>query len=264
MTQAQKQKQALAQVGLQLYTLRDQTRNDFLGTIRKVAEIGYQAVEFAGYFNVPARELRRTLDECGLSAPSSHVGLDFTDIGSMKSALAAQIEYAQELGLDYIITPWSPVPELPSMEDVNRIAQFLYQAGEQVTAAGLKYGYHNHAFEFKQVDGKAIIDHLLERIPAELMTVQFDLGWVHMGGSKPADYVRKYAGRVPLVHMKDFGENGMKDTEVGQGVVDFKSVFDIAQQAGIRYYIVEQEDFKSSSLESAQQSLQYFKQLGLA
>lgn len=254
---------AQAQVGIQLYTLRDQTKHDFLGTIRKVADMGYKAVEFAGYFGVPARELRKVLDDCGLSAPSSHVGLDFSDPEKMKSALAGEIEYAQEIGLEYIITPWAPLPENPSMEDVGRIAGFLEKAAEQVAAAGLKYGYHNHAFEFKKVNGKAVIDHFLERIPAELMVAEFDLGWVHIGGSRPADYVKTYAGRVPLVHMKDFGE-ATRDTEVGRGVVDFTSVFAAAEQAGIRYYIVEQEEFKSSSLESAQISLDYFKRLGLA
>lgn len=254
---------AQAQVGIQLYTLRDQTQVDFLGTIRKVAEMGYKAVEFAGFFGVPAQELRRHLEDCGLKAPSAHIGLDFSDLGKMEAALAEQIEYAKELGLEYIITPYSPFSPEPTKEEVDRILTFLEKAAQMVNEAGLKYGYHNHDFEFKKVEGKAIIDHFLERIPADRMTAEFDLGWVHVGGSRPVDYVTKYAGRVPLVHIKDFAD-GRSDTEVGQGHVDFKSVFEIAEQAGIRYYIVEQEQFTSSSLESALQSLQYFKDLGLA
>lgn len=251
-----------AQVGIQLYTLKDQTQTDFLGTIRKVADMGYQAVEFAGYFGVPARELRAFIDDCGLAAPSAHVGLDFSDMDKMVSGLKQQIEYALELGLEYIITPSSPFSPVPTAEEVDRAVSFLEKAAELVREAGLQYGYHNHDFEFKQVNGKAIMDHFLERIPAGSLIAEFDLGWVHKGGSRPVDYVRKYAGRVPLVHVKDFAE-GRSDTEVGRGKVDFKSVFDIAEQAGIRYYIVEQEQFRTSSLESARISLEYFKANGL-
>lgn len=253
---------AKPKVGLQLYTLRSETKNDFLGTIRKVADMGYQAVEFAGFFGVPARELRKFLEDCGLEAPSAHIGIDFTDLTKMESGLAEQIEYAQELGLEYIITPYSPFSEIPTEEELNQRILFLDKAARQVKAAGLKYGYHNHAFEFKLVNGETIIDQFLDKIPANLLFAQFDLGWVHKGGQHPVDYVQKYAGRVPLVHIKDFGD-GRDDTEVGNGVVDFKSVFAIAEQAGIQYYIVEQEQFVSSPLESAQISLNYFKENGL-
>ncbi|WP_438445835.1 sugar phosphate isomerase/epimerase family protein [Gorillibacterium sp. sgz5001074] len=251
-----------AHVGIQLYTLRELTKTDFLGTIRKVADMGYEAVEFAGYFGVPARELRAFVADCGLKAPSSHVGLDFSDLTKMETALAQQIEYAQELGLEYLVTPSSPFSEVPTQEELDHVIAFLERAARMVREAGLKYGYHNHAFEFKQVNGKAIMDHMLERIPAELMFAEFDLGWVHKGGCKPAEYISRYAGRVPLAHIKDFGES-TSDTEIGRGVVDFESVFGIAEQAGIRYYIVEQEQFQGSPLDSARISLEYFKARGL-
>jgi sugar phosphate isomerase/epimerase len=251
-----------AKVGIQLYTLRDETKHDFLGTIRKVADMGYQAVEFAGFFGVPASELRQFLKDCGLAAPSAHIGLDFTDLSKMQSGLAEQIEYAQELGLEYIITPHSPFSEIPTEEELEARILFMEKAARMVTSAGLKYGYHNHAFEFKLVNGETIMDHFLNRIPADLLVAEFDLGWVHKGGQRPVDYVKKYTGRVPLVHIKDFGD-GRDDTEVGNGVVDFGSVFAIAEEAGIEYYIVEQEQFSSSPLESARISLDYFKEKGL-
>ncbi|MDF2923442.1 MAG: xylose isomerase [Paenibacillaceae bacterium] len=253
---------AKAQVGIQLYTLRDETKNDFLGTIRKVADMGYKAVEFAGFFGVPARELRKFLDDLGLAAPSAHIGINFTDLAAMEEGLKEQIEYSQELGLEYIVTPYSPFSEVPTEEELEQRILYLTKAAELVKAAGLKYGYHNHAFEFKLVNGETIMDQFLTRIPAELLFAEFDLGWVHKGGQRPVDYVKKYAGRVPLVHIKDFGE-GRNDTEVGNGDVDFKSVFAIAEDAGIEYYIVEQEQFVSSPLESAKISLDYFKENGL-
>ncbi|WNS41786.1 sugar phosphate isomerase/epimerase [Paenibacillus sp. MMS20-IR301] len=251
------------QVGIQMYTLRDQSEQDFLGTLAKVAEMGYGAVEFAGYFGVPAGELRRTLDKLGLKAPSAHVGLDFSSLDNMEKALSQEIEYAAELGLQYIITPAAPLPENPSAEDVAAVVPFLEKASAMVRAAGMKYGYHNHAYEFQQVDGKAIIDIWLEQIPGEHMLAEFDLGWVYRGGARPVDYVTRYAGRVPLVHIKDFGADH-EETDLGQGAVDFQSVFDAAEESGILYYIVEQEVYAVSSLESAKQALDYFRRLGLA
>lgn len=253
---------AKPKVGLQLYTLRSLTKDDFLGTIRQVAETGYEAVEFAGYFGVSAKELKAVLDECGLEAPSAHVGINFTDLALMEEGLKEQIEYAQELGLQYIITPWAPFSEVPTVEELDERIRFLTRAGELVKDAGLQYGYHNHAFEFKLLNGETLMDQMLARIPAELLTMQFDLGWVHKGGKVPADYIKKYAGRVPLAHIKDFGD-GRDDTEVGNGVVDFKSVFPLAEEAGIQYYIVEQEQFVGSPLDSIKISLQYFRDNGI-
>ncbi|MBB3113178.1 sugar phosphate isomerase/epimerase [Paenibacillus phyllosphaerae] len=248
-------------VGLQLYTLRDQTEKDFLGTIRKVADMGYKAIEFAGYYNTPAHEIKALIEELGLEAPSAHVGLNFGEPENMAADLDKQIATAKEIGIQYIIVPWAPLPETPTADDVKHLAETLQKAGKQVTEAGLKFGYHNHDFEFKLVDDKTIIDHLLETVPAEYLIAEFDLGWVHMGGYKPVDYVQRYAGRVPLAHFKDFGQ-GRRDTEVGKGVVDLKSVLNIAEEVGIQYMIVEQEEFASSSLESAKICLEFFRENG--
>ncbi|MFB9329214.1 sugar phosphate isomerase/epimerase family protein [Paenibacillus aurantiacus] len=249
-------------VGLQLYTLRDQTEKDFLGTIRKVAAMGYQAVEFAGYFNTPSSELKALLEELKLEAPSAHVGLNFQEPDKMWSDLAKQIDYAKEIGLSYLVVPWAPLPDSPTLDDVKQLAATLEQAGKQVTEAGLRFGYHNHDFEFRLVEGTPVIDHLLELVPAEYLIAEFDLGWVHVAGHNPAEYVTKYTGRVPLAHFKDFGD-GRKDTEVGTGSVDLKSVLAIAEDAGVRYYIVEQEEFASSSLESAEICLRFFRENGV-
>ena len=252
---------AKPQVGLQLYTLRDQTEKDFLGTLRKVADMGYEYVEFAGYFDTSSADLNKVLEETGLKAVSAHVGLNFNNPEQLEADLAVQIQYAKEIGLKYLITPWAPLPETPDMSDVKSLASTLERAARQVKEAGLTYGYHNHDFEFKLVEGKPLIDHLLELIPADLMIMEFDLGWVHMGGQSPAQYVERYAGRTPIAHLKDFGD-GRRDTEVGSGVVAFQPVFDIAESSGIEYFIVEQEEFAGSSLESAKISLDFLRSKG--
>lgn len=252
---------AKPQVGLQLYTLRDQTEKDFLGTIRKVADLGYNYVEFAGYFNTSPEDLNKVLQETGIKAVSAHVGLNFNNPEKMQQDLADQIEYAKAIGLKYLITPWAPLPENPELSDVESLVATLQKAAKQVKEAGLEYGYHNHDFEFKKVDGKPVIDHVLELVPAEDMIMEFDLGWIHMGGQSPAEYVKRYAGRTPIAHLKDFGD-GRRDTEVGSGSVDFETVFSIAEDAGIEYFIVEQEEFANSSLESAKLSLDYLRAKG--
>lgn len=249
-------------IGIQMYTFRDLTKDDLPGTLKQAAEIGYQAVEFAGFFGHSAKEVRKVLDDNGLKAPSAHIGLNHAEPDKLESDLQQQIEYAQELGLEYIITPWWPFPDVPGEQDLERFIAAIDTASRLVTAAGLKYGYHNHDFEFKKIGGETIMDALLARIPAERLIAEFDLGWVHVGGAKPVDYINRYKGRVPLAHFKDFGE-GRSDTEIGAGSVDFDSVLTVAEDAGIRYIIVEQEQFKSSPLESARISLEYFRSRGL-
>ncbi|TYP69183.1 sugar phosphate isomerase/epimerase family protein [Paenibacillus methanolicus] len=248
---------------MQLYTVRDQTEKDFLGTIRKVAEMGYQAVEFAGYYNTPAAEIKALLDELQLQAPSAHVGLNFGEPANMAADLAKQIKTAKMVGVAYLIVPWAPLPETPTAEDVKHLAGMLEQAGKLAAQAGLRLGYHNHDFEFKLVDDQPILDHLLSTVPAEFLVAEFDLGWMHLAGYKVSDYVKKYAGRVPLAHFKDF-DKGRKDVVIGQGIVDLKSVLPIAEQAGIEYLFVEQEEFENaSSLDSAKAALEFFRANGM-
>jgi sugar phosphate isomerase/epimerase len=250
-------------IGISMYTLRDQTEIDFLGTLEKVAKLGYKAVEFVGYFKTPAIELKSKLDELGLIACSAHVPLNYSDSKHMESDFAGQIEYAKEIGIPYIITPWAPLPEKPSMDDVLHLVEIFTKCGEQVKASGMQYVYHTHDFEFKLVDKMPIIDHILARVSPDLMKVQFDLGWMYLAGYKPADYLKKYKGRVPLVHMKDFLK-GRKDAEIGKGEVGFDRLMEELEPAGVAFLIVEQEQFNVSSLKSAANNYQYLKSFEFA
>ncbi|MFC4303966.1 sugar phosphate isomerase/epimerase family protein [Cohnella boryungensis] len=248
------------QVGIQLYSVRDRSANDFLGTIREIGEIGYRNVELAGYYGHSAKEVRQALEAAGLNAPSAHVGLTVND-AAIWDNLKQQVEYSLELGLKRFIVPAYPLAESPTLDDVYKMADTLEQAARIVTEAGLAFGYHNHAFEFKSVEGKLVIDHILERVPAELLFAEFDLGWVKVGGQDPAAYVRKYAGRVPVVHAKDFKEDGT-DTEIGKGSVDWDSALAACESTGVEYVIIEQERYDVSSLESAKLNFAWFKERG--
>lgn len=248
------------QVGIQLYSVRDRSASDFLGSIREIADIGYKNVELAGYYGFSAKEVRQTLEECGLNANSAHVGL-MVDDPAIWDNLREQVKYYSELGVKRFIVPYYPLGDNPTLADVYKMADNLVEASKIVNAAGLEFGYHNHAFEFKPVEGKLVIDHLLERIPADQLFAEFDLGWVKVAGQDPAEYVRKYAGRLPVVHAKDFKEDG-KDTEIGKGTVDWDSALAACEEAGVEYVIIEQEQYDVSSLESAKLNFAWFKERG--
>lgn len=248
------------QVGIQLYSVRDRSEKDFLGTIREIGEIGYKNVELAGYYGHSAKDVRQALFDAGLNATSAHVGLTVGD-PAIWDNLKKQVEYGVELGLKRIIAPYYPLGDNPTLDGVVKMADTLEQAAKIVKEAGLSFGYHNHAFEFTPVEGKLIIDHIFDRISADLLFAEFDLGWVKVAGQDPAEYIRKYVGRLPVVHAKDFKEDGM-DTEIGKGTVDWDSALAACETSGVEYVIIEQEQYDVSSLESAKLNYAWFKARG--
>ncbi|AJS60869.1 sugar phosphate isomerase/epimerase family protein [Paenibacillus sp. IHBB 10380] len=248
------------QVGIQLYSVRDRSEKDFLGTIREIGEIGYKNVQLAGYYGHSAKEVRQALVDSGLNATSAHVGLTVNE-ASVWENLKISVEYTVELGVRRFIVPSYPLEDNPTLDDVYKMADTLAEAAKIVKAAGLEFGYHNHAFEFMPVEGKPVIDHILERVPADQLFAEFDLGWVKAAGQDPAAYVNKYAGRLPVVHAKDFKADG-KDTEIGKGTVDWDSTLAACEAAGVEYVIIEQEQYDVSSLESARLNYAWFKERG--
>ncbi|THF73554.1 sugar phosphate isomerase/epimerase family protein [Cohnella fermenti] len=250
---------AKPQFGIQMYSVRDLCAEDYLGTIRKIADIGYKNVELAGYYGVSAKDLKAALADAGLNANSAHIGLNYQE--PIADQVKSQLEYAQELGLKRYIVPYYPLQEETNEEGVAKMAAILTEAAEIVTAGGLEFGYHNHAFEFAKVNGVPAIDLLLERVSPQLIFAEFDLGWVKVGGEDPAAYLRKYAGRVPVVHAKDFKDDGV-DTEIGRGTVDWDSALQAAEEAGVEYVIIEQERYDVGSLESAKLNYAWFKERG--
>lgn len=236
-------------VGVQLYTVRDLMKDDFDGTIAKVAQIGYKEVEFAGYFGRTGKQVRAVLDKNGLAAPSTHVQYDELD-----EKFPSVIETSKEIGLSYIICPWIP-EELRKSPDIwKQASEKFNKCGEQSKKAGMQFGYHNHWFEFMPVNGKLPYDQLLAACDPHLVKMEMDLCWITVAGGDPIKYFEKYPGRFPLVHVKDvktmpkvttgggqnFGDS-VDLTSVGDGVIDWKKIFAHSQQAGIKHYIVEHD-----------------------
>ncbi|MFC4775711.1 sugar phosphate isomerase/epimerase family protein [Paenibacillus sp. GCM10023252] len=250
-------------IGMQLHSVRNIAEIDLLDTLEKVADLGYEAVEFSGYYHTPAEQLKTKLDELGFKLVSSHIPLSYDKPVKMEKDLNREIAYAQKLGLNYLIVPWSPLPAKPDIHDVKLLADLFLARGQQVKAAGgqLRFGYHNHEFDFKQVEGRSVLDHLAELVPQELLVFELDLGWIYLAGGNPAAELRKLAGRVPLLHFKDF-TTGRMDAEVGEGKVPFDEVLDIAEECGVEAFFVEQEQYSSDSLESARISMDFFRRSG--
>ena len=251
-------------VGIQLYTLRNETSLDFIGTLKKVAEIGFQVVEFAGYGDYPARELKNVLDDLGLAVSSSHVNLSYLDPEKLKSQLAYQIEYNKEIGSGYIVTPYAPLDKMTTMTELQPFLDAFRYVGEECKRAGMGYAYHNHQFEFNKIDGKFILDHIFEAVGPELLQAELDLYWVKKAGLDPKSYLKQYKGRCPLVHVKDMtaDERGFF-AEVGRGIINYPPIFEIAEAIGIKYYLVEQDQCERPPLESVKISMDYLKSLGI-
>lgn len=255
-------------IGVQLYTVRDLMKEDFDGTIAKVAQVGYKEVEFAGYFGHTAQQVKDVLQKNGLTAPSTHVQYDELD-----EKFPSVIEFSKTVGMDYIICPWIPEDLRKSPDIWKQASDKFNKCGEQTKKAGMQFGYHNHWFEFLPTNGKLPYDELLKDCNPDLVKMEMDLCWAVAAGADPVKYFEKYPGRFPLVHVKDLktkpkitsgGAQNYGDTvdltEVGSGIIDWKRIFAHAQQAGIKHYIVE-HDHPKQPIESITKSYQYLENL---
>jgi sugar phosphate isomerase/epimerase len=248
-------------IGLQLYTVRDAMRTDVEGTIAKVAATGYKEVEFAGYFDHSAKDIRAILDQNGLASPSCHVSYHFVE-----KHWDETIEAAKIVGHSYIICPWIDEKQRAETGGWKRAADLFNKAGEASQKEGIQFGYHNHSFEFQPAEtlgGKLPYDFLLAETDPKLVVMEMDLCWISVAGKNPIDYFDKNPGRFPLVHVKDWVKDSTHSSgykgamgqsvrydghmaDVGQGSIDWKNLFAHDDEAGIKHYFVENDDPKSA------------------
>ncbi|MGA2858486.1 MAG: sugar phosphate isomerase/epimerase [Candidatus Sulfotelmatobacter sp.] len=259
----------IEKVGVQLYTIRDEMKTDFDGSLAKVAAIGYKEVEFAGYFGRTPQQVRAALEKNGLTSPACHLDYDLL----APDQWPAQIESAKVIGQDYIVNPWIPEPLRKTDDDWKRVAETFNRAGAESKKAGVQFAYHNHWFEFMPVNGKLPYDTLLTLCDKDLVKMEMDLCWITVGGGDPLKYFDRYPGRFPLVHVKDVkkiprvttgGEQNFGDTvdlaAVGSGIIDWKRIFAQSDKAGIKHYIVE-HDKPAHPFESITESYEYLSKL---
>ena len=245
----------LDKIGIQLYTVRDQMKADFEGTLAHVAEIGYKEVEFAGYFDHTPADVRAILDRHGLSAPSTHIALGEID------AWKASLDTAKAIGHEYIVVPWIPQEKRLTLDGWKNVAGVFNRAAQLAHDAGLQFAYHNHDFEFPKLEGQVPYDVLLQSTDPKLVQLEIDLYWITKGGQDPLNYFSRWPGRIPLVHVKDSaGAPEHKMVDVGQGKIDWKRIFAKREQAGIKHFFVE-HDQPPQPFQDIAASYRYLSQL---
>lgn len=265
-------------IALQLYSVRDDIAADFEGTLKKVKAMGYDGVEFAGLYGKSAAEVKKMCDETGLIPISAHV-----PYGELLKGDETFKIYA-EIGCKYIVIPWINGEYLAGGEKNAEFNENVRKFGELANANGMKLCYHNHDFEFQRVDGEYKLDRLYNDVPAELLLTQLDTCWVNVGGENPADYIRKYNGRIEIIHLKDFvggksenmygligtdGKEAPKENSkfelrpVGSGVQDFPAILKATEEVNAKWVIVEQDNpsMGKTPIECAQVSINYLKTL---
>jgi len=247
-------------IGLQLYTLRDAMSQDLPGTLAKISEIGYTWLEAAGYhdgkfYGLRPREFKKIVDDLGMQLISSHATFEPEQ---QQPALDAHAE----LGVKYLVYPMLPVNKKETIDHYSRASARFNEIGEACLRSGLKFGYHNHAFEFVKIDETTGFDILLELTDPELVCFQSDLYWMVYAGADPVEYFQKYPGRFELWHVKDMEDNPERDfAPVGTGIMDYKRIFGQKQQAGLAFFFVEQDDCKIDPLESVKISYRNLKKI---
>lgn len=225
----------LGRIGLQLYTVRDEMKKNFAGTLARVARIGYKEVEFAGYFGNSPRTVRNLLRQNGLTSPASHVG--FPVLGKEWDKI---IEDALVIGNRYVICPWIDEKQR-TLDGYKQVAELFNKAGERAKSAGLQFGYHNHDFEFKKLQGRLAYDLLLEETDPKLVVMELDVFWITNGGYDALAYFRRYPGRFPCLHIKDRDAAG-KMVDVGKGAIPWRAVLARRGIAGTKHIFVEHDE----------------------
>ena len=267
-------------IALQLYSVRHEMKTDLPATLKKVKAMGYDGVEFAGTFGYDPAALRALCAEIGLVPISAHVPV----ADMMENAEGTFQKYAT-IGTRFVAIPYLTEEYRPGAEKFGEMLEMMKTFGTVAKKHGIQLLYHNHDFEFAKLsDGTYGLDRIYAEVSADLLQTELDTCWVNVGGEDPANFVRKYAGRAPVVHLKDFvgeksahmyeligikSENADKQPEafafrpVGLGKQDFPAILTAAKDAGAEWVVVEQDTptMGLSELESAEKSIQYLKSL---
>ena len=264
--------------GVQLYSIRSEMKADPMGTLQKLAAMGYKHVEHANYVNRKfygwtAKEFRKILDDLGLKMPSGHTVMtsqhwdgskkDFTD--TWKNT----VEDAAIMGQMFVISPWLEEGKRNNLSDLKGFLEIFNKSGELCNKSGMKFGYHNHDFEFSEsLDGQTLFDIILNETDPKLVMQQLDIGNMINGGAKALDVMKKHPGRFESMHVKDEvaateGHEKFESTILGVGVVPVKEIIDLGRKWGTKHFIIEQESYQGKQpIECVKEDLTIMKKWG--
>jgi sugar phosphate isomerase/epimerase len=268
-------------LGLQLYSVREELPKDYEGTLKQIGAIGFKEVESAGYYNHTAAQVKQAMSSAGLHLVSAHYGSD-----DLHQKLDEIISFSKDVGVSYIICSFpgfkdpARVKNLTNkqragaftLEDWRWNAEQFNTIGAKVSAAGLKFGYHNHTMEFHKEHGVVPYDELLRLTDPAHVTMEMDCGWVTVAGANPIEYLHKYPKRISMLHAKDFKnitptssiENVPTIVELGQGTIDYRPIFAAAAKTGmVKHCFVEQEGYNVPPMEGLKIDADYMHKLGI-
>lgn len=246
-------------LGLQLYSVRTDMKEDPAGTLYKVGQMGYKYIEPAGYadgklYGMDPLEFNNIAQSNGLNFLSSHAGRPIPDTVDWDEAMKwwdVCIAAHKSAGAKYIVAPSMGKTAYESLAELKRYCDYFNQIGEKCNKEGIRFGYHNHSREFKELEGSVIYDYMLQNTDPDKVMFEMDLYWVVEGGADPLTYFEKYPGRFELWHVKDEAELG------ASGKMNFEAIFNNAEKSGVKYYIVEVEKYNFTPIESVQKSLEF-------
>jgi sugar phosphate isomerase/epimerase len=244
------------QISLQLYTVREETARDMPATLRRISEIGYPAVEFAGFGGLSAEDLRNILDDLGLRASGAHVPFD-----SWETDPESVITRMHALECAHAILPMALPEQHRDETAVANLAGSLNRWGELCRKEDVTFSYHNHDFEFAPLGGTTMWDVLVRETDPELVYFELDLYWVRYGGADPKPLLLDLGDRIQLVHLKDMASDGQRsDLPVGEGTMPWNGLLEAADAAGVQWYVAEQDNPRDA-LEDVRISLQSMREL---
>ena len=243
-------------IGLQLYSLRNEINNNLEESLEKIAAIGYNQLEAAGYndgkfYGLEPADFKALVHKFGMKVISSHLTFD-------PSELSKVLNSHKEAGIKYLVWPGIGKEQRKTLDNYKEIAKKFNNIGEVCAENGLLFGYHNHDFEFYPIDGITPYDLLLESTDPDFVFMQIDLYWIKYAGKDPVEYFEKYPGRFMLWHVKDMKAGEAKEmTEVGSGIIDYKKIFEYSSLAGMKEFFVEQDVIVGDGFESVKKSYDY-------
>ena len=243
----------LDRIGVQLYTVRAELERDFDGTLLRLAEIGYREVEFAGYFGRTPAHVRAAVARAGLTAPGAHVPFEML-LGEFERTAGD----AATAGHDWVVVPWLPEDARRTAADWRRVAELFNRAGEQARAAGVRFAYHNQAYDWTPVEAMTPFDVVATATQSGLVDFELDVYWAVKGGSDPLRLIERVPGRFPLMHFKDARGPEQAMVDVGAGSIDWRAILARGSQAGLRHVFIE-HDTPADPFASARAGFDYLR-----
>lgn len=248
-------KKSLKKIGVQLYTVRKELEKDFEETLRKISEIGYDEVEFAGLFGRDPKDVRKLVEKLGMKIAASHINWE-----TLKNNPESAINETKSLGAKYMVLAWLPPEQRQTLDQWKDWIKIINRVAKMSDKKGIRFLYHNHDFEFKEIDGIQPFDLLLDTVDRRYVAFELDLYWLKLAERDAEPLFARYPKGFPFSHVKDMSKNGTAMVDVGDGKIDFAGIFAQMEKSGMKRFMVERDDTEEPFV-TLEKSLKYLREL---